>query len=51
MAAFVHDIVGLLHTSMAMFNAWMGRSRGAGGRGYAGRVKGSLVVALIINRR
>lgn len=26
MAAFVHDIVGLLHASMAMFNAWMGRS-------------------------
>jgi thiamine pyrophosphate-dependent acetolactate synthase large subunit-like protein len=25
MAAFVHDIVGLLHASMAMFNAWMGR--------------------------
>ena len=26
MAAFVHDIVGLLHASMAMFNAWMGRA-------------------------
>jgi thiamine pyrophosphate-dependent acetolactate synthase large subunit-like protein len=25
MAAFVHDIVGLLHASMAMFNAWLGR--------------------------
>ena len=25
MVAFVHDIVGLLHASMAMFNAWMGR--------------------------
>ncbi len=25
MAAFVHDIVGLLHASMAMFNAYMGR--------------------------
>jgi thiamine pyrophosphate-dependent acetolactate synthase large subunit-like protein len=25
MAAFVHDIVGLLHASMAIFNAWMGR--------------------------
>ena len=25
MAAFVHDIVGLLHASMAVFNAWMGR--------------------------
>ena len=25
MAAFVHDIVGLLHASMAMFNAWMAR--------------------------
>ncbi|MCI0816533.1 MAG: thiamine pyrophosphate-binding protein, partial [Chloroflexi bacterium] len=26
MAAFVHDIVGLLHASMAVFNAWMGRT-------------------------
>jgi acetolactate synthase-1/2/3 large subunit len=26
MAAFVHDIVGLLHASMAMFNAWMARA-------------------------
>jgi acetolactate synthase-1/2/3 large subunit len=26
MAAFVHDIVGLLHSSMAIFNAWMGHS-------------------------
>jgi acetolactate synthase-1/2/3 large subunit len=26
MVAFVHDIVGLLHASMAMFNAWMGRT-------------------------
>jgi acetolactate synthase I/II/III large subunit len=25
MAAFVHDIVGLLHASMAMFNAWLAR--------------------------
>ncbi len=25
MAAFVHYIVGLLHASMAIFNAWMGR--------------------------
>jgi acetolactate synthase-1/2/3 large subunit len=25
MVAFVHDIVGLLHASMAMFNAWMAR--------------------------
>jgi acetolactate synthase-1/2/3 large subunit len=25
MIAFVHDIVGLLHASMAMFNAWMAR--------------------------
>src|SRR5688572_19408909 len=25
MAALVHDIVGLLHASMAMFNAWLGR--------------------------
>jgi thiamine pyrophosphate-dependent acetolactate synthase large subunit-like protein len=27
MAAFVHDIVGLLHASMAMFNAWLARDR------------------------
>ena len=26
MAAFVHDIVGLLHSSMAIFNAWMGHA-------------------------
>jgi acetolactate synthase-1/2/3 large subunit len=26
MAAFVHDIVGLLHASMAVFNAWMARA-------------------------
>ncbi|HEU0073297.1 MAG TPA: thiamine pyrophosphate-dependent enzyme [Dehalococcoidia bacterium] len=25
MAAFVHDIVGLLHASMAIFNAWLAR--------------------------
>jgi acetolactate synthase-1/2/3 large subunit len=25
MVAFVHDIVGLLHSSMAIFNAWMAR--------------------------
>lgn len=25
MAAFVHDIVGLLHASMAVFNAWLAR--------------------------
>ncbi len=26
MAAFVHDIVGLLHATMAVFNAWMSRA-------------------------